>query len=310
MLTIFGNYNIIAQACVFCLAFVLMVHIPVLLNEVIEILCVKQGEKIIDATFGGGGHTMAILESCDCCALGIDRDPEASERAKIVKQKYNDRFNFIQGKFSELSNIISDKFDAILFDFGISSFQLEEAERGFSFANDGPLDMRMSKNSGISAFEVVNKFQEEDIAEIIWKYGEERKSRAIAKKIVEERKNKAIKTTRQLRDIVASVFNKAYSKIDVATKTFQAIRIFVNDELKEVDAGLRLLPEILKNGARIATIAFHSLEDLIVKNWAKEFRTCVTQLCDSPITPSREEILQNPRSRAGILRGFVYNSNI
>ena len=290
-----------------------MAHIPVLLNETLAALSVQDNDRIIDATFGGGGHTRAILNEAKCKVVGIDRDPEAALRSEILKKEFADRFSFVPGKFSELEILLKDveKFDGILFDFGISSFQIDDPERGFSFSKDGVLDMRMSKSDGISALDVVNSFSAEDLANIIWTYGDEPKSRHIASAIVAARRESTIDTTSKLREIVSRAFktssvNKKYSKIDVATKTFQAIRIYVNDELLEIDKALKQQSKILKNGARIVTISFHSLEDRIVKNWAKISRDFLDPINKDVIKPTEEEILKNPRSRSAVLRGFVY----
>ena len=293
-----------------------MSHIPVLLNETLAVLSPKNEDRIIDATFGGGGHTSAILDICkNCSVFGIDRDPDAMLRAQSIKNKYQERFNFFPGQFSNISEILKDhgKFDGILFDFGISSFQVDEADRGFSFSKSGNLDMRMSKD-GLSAYDVVNSFDEEDLANIIWTYGDEPKSRRIASIIVESRKNSKIETTSELRNIVSKAFgfqsiNKQYSKVDVATKTFQAIRIFVNDELSEIDKALKQLPEILNDGARVAAISFHSLEDRIVKTWSKSNKKFFSPINKAVIKATKEEILKNPRSRSAVLRGFVYTKD-
>ena len=289
-------------------------HIPVLLKEVIDILAPKSGERVLDCTFGGGGHTSAILNASDCYVCAIDRDPEARDRALQLKNTYNERFDFVIAQFSEISVLFSDKqkFDAVLFDFGVSSFQLDKAERGFSFLNDAPLDMRMSKN-GISAYDVVNTFSEEDLADILWTYGDEILSRKIASAIVDARKLHPIGTTLQLANIVRETarfkhVTKKHSKIDVATKTFQAIRIFVNDELREISTALENLPEILNDGARMVLISFHALEDRIVKNWAKSQRNTLLPINDFVVRPTSKEISANPRSRSAILRGFLYNT--
>jgi 16S rRNA (cytosine1402-N4)-methyltransferase len=299
-----------------------MEHIPVLLNETISVIRPCDGCRFVDATFGGGGHAMAILESCDCYVCGIDRDPDSAERAERVSSKYPGKFEFMLGRFANLRDLLHgySKFDGILFDFGISSFQVDDPDRGFSFSKTGILDMRMGK-SGISAREVVNEFSEGDIAKILRVYGDETRAKRIAGEIVKTRKKNAIDTTTQLRDIVLSVYPsqsilKKYSKLDAATKTFQALRIFVNDELSEIDAALRQSHEILNAGGRIVTIAFHSLEDRIVKNWARDNAGCITPMCFGEasgkgrqyIRPSEEEILSNPRSRSAILRGFIYNN--
>lgn len=294
-----------------------MSHCPVLLSETMDILSPKDGDRVLDCTFGGGGHTKAILERANCYVCGIDRDPDARERSKDIKSFYKDSFDFIQGNFSDISNLLQycDKFDAVMFDFGISSFQVDEAARGFSFNKDAPLDMRMSKE-GLSAYDVVNSFSEDEIAEIIWTYGDESKSRRIAADIVNYRKNSKIITTMQLADIVRksvgySIFNKKNSNIDSATKTFQAIRIFVNDELRAISEALKQLPNILNDKARIATISFHSLEDKIVKNWyqnqEKSRGKAFEKVNGGVIKPTSEEIQKNPRSRSAILRGFLYN---
>ncbi|MDR0640132.1 MAG: 16S rRNA (cytosine(1402)-N(4))-methyltransferase RsmH [Holosporales bacterium] len=291
-----------------------MSHVPVLVDKVISILSPRSGDRIIDATFGGGGHTEALLNSCDgCYVTGVDRDPDAAARARHAKSRFQDRFDFVLGKFSELPLLLKErgKFNGILFDFGVSSFQLDNPERGFAFSKDGTLDMRMSKE-GISAFDVVNTFPEEDLSDIIWVYGDEPKARKIAAEIVHARRHSKITTTSELRMIIGSVFKnqvirKAHSNMDVSTKTFQALRIYVNDELSEIDIVIKHLPEILVNGARIVMISFHALEDRIVKHWSKLSRDQFTPINKDVIKPCIDEIKANPRSRSAILRGFVYN---
>ena len=291
-----------------------MIHTPVLLQETLKVLSVKRGTRVLDCTFGGGGHTQAILDSLgDCYVCAIDRDPEAEERAKAVKQKYKNRFDFVRSKFSNISNLFAQKqkFDAVLFDFGVSSFQLDDAERGFSFSKEAMLDMRMSKQ-GVSAYDVVNTFSEKDLSDIIWTYGNERHSRKIASQIVKNRTAEPIKTTSQLANVVHQVIGfststKKYSKVNSATKTFQALRIFINDELREISDALEDLPKILKNEARIALISFHALEDRIVKNWANSRKNCIIPVNENVIKPTLEEIRSNPRSRSAVLRGFWYN---
>ena len=291
-----------------------MIHIPVLLNEVITYLSPSNNDKIIDATFGCGGHTKAILRSCDTCSvLGIDRDPDVIPIANQLKELYKNRFEFIHGRFAVVLNSINNKYDKILFDFGVSSAQLDESERGFAFSKDGPLDMRMSK-SGLSAYDIINTFSQDDLAEIIWKYGNEQKSRAISEAIVQNRKIHTINTTSQLRDIIIStignaVIHKQYSNINVATKTFQAIRIFVNDELREISNALNILQNILNKNAIIVTITFHSLEDRIVKQWGNN-NTHIQPLIDYIIQASADELKTNPRARSAKLRVFKYMDRI
>lgn len=288
-----------------------MKHIPVLLNEVLKLLAPCKGDKIIDATFGYGGHTQAILDTeAKCVVIGIDRDPTVQNRASDLESIYSRRFTFMLGKFSEVISELTGKFDKVLFDFGVSSMQLDDAYRGFSFSKEGKLDMRMSCE-GLSAYDVINSYDEEELAEIIWKYGNEPCSRKIAHAIVLARANKKIETTIDLHDIIAGVIgfrtkHKMYSSIDVATKTFQAIRIFVNDELREIDTVLHLLPDILNNNAIIATITFHSLEDRIVKYWAKNDLR-FTPVNANVIQASAEELKINPRARSAKLRGYLYN---
>ena len=289
-----------------------MTHTPVLCKEVVSALSVDNGKMFVDATFGGGGHTSAILEKAMCSVVGIDRDPDALYRAKVLELKYNGRFSFIKGKFSDIATLLEDrgKFNGVLFDFGCSSFQLDSSERGFSFMNEGHLDMRMSLD-GISAKDVLNTFSEEDIADIIYNYGEENKARRIASEIVKYRRSNIIDTTSVLRDIVASVygfefFHKRHSKIHVATKTFQAVRIFVNDELREIDIALNSIMGILSRGARIVTISFHALEDRTVKMWQRKNSDFIKNLSNGVIKPSIEEIKSNPRSRSAVLRVFSY----
>ena len=293
--------------------FLEMVHIPVLMKETLDILKPQDGDRILDCTFGGGGHTRAILDASNCYVCAIDRDPDAEKRAWAVKQSYGSRFDFIRAKFSDIADLFTEwqKFDAVLFDFGISSFQVDEAERGFSFQKEAKLDMRMSKD-GVSAYDVVNTFSEKELADIIWTYGEEPRARQIAYEIIKSRKVTPIETTTQLADIVhekakSPTMIKKYSKIDAATKTFQAIRMFVNDELREIKEALGKLPKFLNNGAKIVTISFHALEDRVVKNWAKTAKDCIVPMNKFVIKPTTEEIFLNPRSRSAVLRGFWYN---
>lgn len=288
-------------------------HIPVLLQETLDILKPKDGDRILDCTFGGGGHTRAILDASNCFVFAIDRDPEAEKSASAIKSLYGKRFDFIRAKFSTIADLFieKEKFDAVLFDFGISSFQVDNAERGFSFLKEAKLDMRMSQD-GVSAYDIINTFSEKNLADIIWTYGNEPRSRKIAHEIIKQRNIAPVTTTIQLANIVRNVAKslakiKKYSKIDAATKTFQAIRIFVNDELREINDALEKLPLILKNGSKIATISFHALEDKVVKNWARSKKNYIIPINRSVVKPTNEEIVSNPRSRSAILRGFWYN---
>jgi 16S rRNA (cytosine1402-N4)-methyltransferase len=290
-------------------------HTPVLLEETLGLLNIGPGDRVLDCTFGGGGHTVAMLKRAKCYVLGLDCDPDAVHRAQTVKKEFGERFDFVQRQFSKLRYLrdIFGKFDAVIFDFGISSFQLDEAKRGFSFTRCGRLDMRMAQN-GLSAFDVINRYEEKDLADIIMTYGEDPKARKIAAWIVEARKRKPIETTFELADIVRRACglrgdSKKFSKIDAATKTFQAIRIFVNREMSEISEALSSVHHVLNDNARIVTIAFHSLEGRLVKNWAKSRKDCISRINKVAIRASKNEIRDNPRSRSAMLRGFVYNSN-
>jgi 16S rRNA (cytosine1402-N4)-methyltransferase len=289
-----------------------MLHTPVLCANVVSLLQPASGAKIVDSTFGGGGHTKALFDCCeDIHVFAIDRDPAASVRASAFSLQFGDRFRFFCGNFSKISEILAEfgKFDGILFDFGTSSFQLDDERRGFSFLRNGPIDMRMSQ-SGVSAYDIVNSLSEEDLVSIMKSYGNEKKADVIASFIIQKRKSRKIETTQELREIIHeaigfSHIKKKFSKIDSATKTFQALRIFVNDELKEIDQALHSISKILKKGARVVTISFHELEDRIVKNWAKAPHSIAKPINKKVIKPGLMEIKNNPRARSAVLRGFI-----
>ena len=250
-----------------------LVHKPVLLNESINLLTNKKNTIFIDGTFGDGGHTRALLEKNKTCKVyAIDRDPNVKENARFFQKKYNKRFKFILGKISDLEKIAShenlkNKVSGILFDLGVSTRQLKDIKRGFSFQNDGPLDMRMGE-SGKTAEEFLNSQNEKKISDVIFEYGEERFSRKIAKAIINYKKKKRIERTLELVEIVKSVKKPSKNRfINPATKTFQAIRIYVNNEIEELKGGLISAINILKKKGRLAVISFHSLEDRIVKDF-------------------------------------------
>ena len=296
-------------------------HCSVLLNEVLENLLVKDGAKYLDCTFGAGGYTKAILSEADCYVTGLDQDPTVEKFVTEIKEQFGKRFNFVQTNFADSSTKLSgEKFDGIVLDLGISSMQVDIAERGFSFMKDGPLDMRMG-NNGISAAEFIANASEQEIADVIYKYGEEVQSRHIAKSIVEHRAEKAIETTLELAEIVRSSMHFRKSKIDPATKTFQAIRIHINKELESLENFLANMEDMLLPGGRIVVVSFHSLEDSIVKSFFKEYSAkkvsrskyskepepiiegkWLKTITKKPIVPSREEVMQNPRSRSAKLR--------
>ncbi len=297
------------------------VHKSVLFDEAIKALDLNKNKIIVDGTAGGGGHSGEIAKRAKR-VISIDQDPDAIE---VLNERLGNKENvtIVHDNYSNIKNIVSnlniDKIDGLLLDLGVSSFQLDTAERGFSFHKDAPLDMRMSK-SGLSAYDVVNNYDEKELADIIYRYGEEKFSRRIAANIVKSREEKPIETTFELVDIIkASMPQRAMRDSHPARKTFQAIRIEVNAELDVLKSTLEDAFEILAPGGRIAVITFHSLEDRIVKEqfakWCqgctcpKEFPVCV---CGNKpkgksfksISPSKEELDENPRARSSRLRIF------
>ncbi|MBU6475161.1 MAG: 16S rRNA (cytosine(1402)-N(4))-methyltransferase RsmH [Alphaproteobacteria bacterium] len=249
-------------------------HIPVMLEEVLGALHPRDGGVYVDGTFGAGGYTRAILDAAHCTVAAIDRDPEAYARAVGMAKDCKGRLIPLHGRFGDMKELLNAQniaqVNGIVLDIGISSIQLSAAERGFSFQKDGPLDMRMSKE-GPSAADIVNTASEKDIAHIIYTYGEERASRQIAKKIVAARAQAPIKTTLQLADIIHSVLpQKPQLRTDTATKTFQALRIHVNDEMGELERALDAAEGLLSPEGRLVVVTFHSLEDWRVKNFLKQ----------------------------------------
>ena len=304
-------------------------HVPVLLTSVLEALDPKNGETYVDGTFGAGGYTRAILDAADCRVIAIDRDPQAVARAAPFKQKYGARFSFVAGRFGDLSDLLENegvaKVDGVVLDVGVSSMQIDDPERGFSFAADGPLDMRMSSR-GLSAADVINTFTEADIARIIAALGEERRARIIARAIISEREIKPFSTTLQLADLVTSVIGRRPGAAKhPATRTFQALRIYVNRELEELARGLAASEQVLSTGGRLVVVSFHSLEDRIVKQFLShraipksrpsrhmpesagedQFQPSFGLLNKRTITPDRAEQEQNPRARSSRLRAAV-----
>ena len=293
-------------------------HIPVLTEEVIEFLLVKKSGTFLDVTSGFGGHSAAILEELNGGSLiATDQDPEAIRFLKS-KFKTEKRISIHQARFSELHKLFSaNDFDGILADIGVSSYQLDTAERGFSFMKDGPLDMRMNQNIGKDASSWLNNAPEQEISNIIWKYGEEKKAKRIAKAIVEARKSFKIRTTKELAEIILEETPRRFNdKKHPATKTFQAIRIFINNELEELDLLLDFASKHLKIGGRTCIISFHSLEDRMVKRFFRDHSRRDPKLSKLPsladdssfklvtkaIEPSENEMNINPRSRSATLR--------
>ena len=300
-----------------------MSHIPVLLNKVLEVLSPQPNEKFIDGTLGEGGHAIAILKQIGPRGklLAIDWDKEVILNFKSQTLNFKNLI-LVNDSFTNLPAILKEnkfgKADGLLLDLGFSSWHLENSGRGFSFLKDEPLDMRYSSSNiprmktnmpRMTAEEVINTFKENELAEIFWKYGDERFSRRIARKIIEERKRKPIRTTFNLVAIIKESVPKNYERgrIHPATRTFLALRIFINAELENLKKVLADLPKILKVGARVAIISFNSLEDRIVKQIFKETQKSglLKIITKKPIRPSREEIIQNPRSRSAKLRAAI-----
>ena len=283
-------------------------HIPVLLNEVITSLSPKEGAIYFDGTFGGGGYSRAILESANCKVIACDRDPFVKEIAANFSEKYKNRFEFFHNKFSEIKSIIelskNKKVDGIVLDLGISNFQISNSERGFSFKLNGPLNMSMGLCEE-NALDILHKYSEKELADIIYLYGEEPFSRKIAKAIKMDLDK--IKSTEDLANIVRKCVKKT-GKIDPATKTFQALRIFVNNELGELEKILQESVELLNPGGKIIIVSFHSLEDRIIKRFFKSLTVKNDSrfhlLNKKPIIPSEKEIIANPKSRSAKLRSI------
>ena len=299
-------------------------HIPVMLREVLRVLEPKDGGIYVDGTFGGGGYARAVLDAADCEVVGIDRDAEAVRRASSVAKRYPGRLHLLQGRYGDMDRLVAETnhrhVDGVALDLGVSSAQLDDPERGFSFRQDGPLDMRMESH-GATAADLINTLSEKELADIIYRYGEERAARRVAKAIVEARKAHPIQRTGELAEIVRRVLARAQDGIDPATRTFQALRIAVNDELRELDRGLIAAERLLGPRGRLAVVSFHSLEDRRVKSFLRErsgraprpsrhlpediatTRPSFRSLRTSAIRPSLEEVARNPRARSARLRG-------
>lgn len=292
-------------------------HIPVMLDEVLEMLAPRDGASYVDGTFGGGGYASAILEAADCRVLGIDRDPEAIARGQALVKPFGGRLTLVQGKFSRMDEFTQSS-DGVVLDLGVSSFQFDQPARGFSFREDGPLDMRMSL-AGESAADVVNAANERTLTQIITRYGEEKNARRIARAIISAR---PITGTAQLAAIVSEAQGAAALRLAIhpATRTFQALRIHVNDELGELERGLDAALKILRPEGRLVVVSFHSLEDRMVKHFLSERSTSAprasrhapapsrahkpafTLLTTRPMIPSAAELASNPRARSAKLR--------
>jgi 16S rRNA (cytosine1402-N4)-methyltransferase len=302
------------------------VHLPVLCQEAVDALNVREGGCYVDGTFGVGGYSSEILSRTDCRLFAFDRDPSAVMRAETLTSCFGKNFSIIQGCFGGMDKILFElgvsRVDAIVLDLGVSSPQIDDPERGFSFRFDGPLDMRMSLE-GVTAEDIVNTMGEIELADVIFNYGEERLSRRISKAIIAARLEDRIKTTKRLADIVRKVVPRGRKgkDIDPATRTFQALRIYINDELRELERGLEAAERILAPGGRLAVVAFHSLEDRRVKNFFNDrqgsaggrsrhappevtpFKEASFQvITKKPIYAASTEVAYNPRARSARLR--------
>ena len=299
-------------------------HTPVLLAEVIAALAPADGAIYVDGTFGAGGYSRALLEAADCRVWAIDRDPDAQARGDALAADYPGRFTLLSGRFGDIEALLDGRgvklVQGIALDLGLSSTQIADPERGFSFVSDGPLDMRMGAG-GESAANLVNRADEAELAGIIFRYGEERRSRAVARAIVEARAEHPIERTGELARIVRRVVRRAKDGIDPATRTFQALRIAINDELAEIDRVLSAAERLLAPAGRLAVVSYHSLEDRRVKNFlflragqaARPSRHLPEAATNSPqpsftlisrraIRPDAAEIAANPRARSARLR--------
>jgi 16S rRNA (cytosine1402-N4)-methyltransferase len=301
-------------------------HIPVMLNEVLRFLKPQKNEIFFDGTFGAGGYSQAILESCECSVIAVDRDNNVQKFVDKILEKFPQNFKFNFAKFSQIKQVLAnhdlEKIDGVVLDVGVSSMQLDERQRGFSFDSTQKLDMRMDQTQELSAYEVVNEFSVEDLTKIIRDFGDEPKAKKIAQKIATNRSKQTITSCCELADIVRSLY-VGYYKTDPATRTFQALRIFVNNELEELRLALDSALHLLKKGGRMVVVSFHSLEDKIVKDFFRS-KSGITQsvsryepqafeqmpkilqlLNKSAIEPSDLEVKKNPRSRSAKLRAVI-----
>jgi len=284
-----------------------IVHIPVMREEVVEALKIKDSGVYVDATLGLGGHTEGILQKTKrCTVIGIDRDSEALEIAKERLKDYPNIY-FIKDDFSNIKSVVSrlgyERVDGIIFDLGVSTLQLKAEGRGFSFLKDEPLDMRMDRSQRLTAEKIVNEYSEKALSTLIWQYGEERCSKRIARAIINARHKKPIKSCRELAALIEKAIGKG-GRIHPATRTFQALRIEVNNELKELSIAIDAGADILKSGGRMCVLSYHSLEDRIVKKSFKKLAEdgLIEIITKKPMIPTPQEKVSNPSSRSAKLR--------
>jgi 16S rRNA (cytosine1402-N4)-methyltransferase len=300
-------------------------HIPVLVDAVVAALSPRSGGVYVDGTFGAGGYARALLDAAPCTVWGIDRDPDAIEAGERLTRRYGDRLHLIHGRFGDMGCLLAERHvhtvDGIALDLGVSSMQLDMPERGFSFRADGPLDMRMERD-GDSAETIVNDAQESDLADILFKFGEERSARRVARAIVRARSRRRLTRTSELAEVVRDAVPGGRSPhgTDAATRTFQALRIKVNDELGELERGLCAAERILAPRGRLAVVSFHSLEDRTVKEFLRTRsgeapgvsrhlppveatrKPSFTNVSKRPVLPAKNETANNPRARSARLR--------
>ncbi len=289
-------------------------HVPVMLDEVVTALAPHPGGRYIDATVGGGGHALAVLKAAQPggMLLGIDADPAAlvATAERLAAAGLTDHAALRHGSFADLATIATEAgftaVDGILFDLGVSSHQLDTPERGFSFAADGPLDMRLDPTQGVTAADLVNQLDERSLADLIFQFGEERAARRIARAIVERRRSQPFTRTADLAALVARAVGGRHGRIHPATRTFQALRIAVNQELDRLATALPIAVDLLAPGGRLAVISFHSLEDRIVKQFLRAEATGATPrlvvISKKPLVATSAEVASNPRARSAKLR--------
>jgi 16S rRNA (cytosine1402-N4)-methyltransferase len=309
-----------------------MSHRPVMLQEMVQAMRPFDGCVVVDGTFGAGGYARALLEAADCDVVAIDRDPVAIAKARELEKDFPGRLVVIKGRFGDMLALVREqgiqRVYGVVMDLGVSSMQLDQPERGFSFRADAPLNMRMG-DSGPTAEDVVNGMTERELADIIQRYGEERRARAVAQEIVKARSRRPIRTTGELASIVHRVVRRQPNEIDPATRTFQAIRIHINDELRELGRGLQAAERLLSPGGRLVVVSFHSLEDRIIKTFLRD------RSGESPrmsrhlpgdeglepqppsfelmfrraLRPTSQECEENPRARSARLRAAIRTAN-